>query len=392
MCLNKNICIITEEFRPSLKGGIATWSTELANYLHKKKYKVTVFVKKHGGIDKLYDIKRIPYKIKLIPGRDWAFFKKWYIMFSLFGYLKNNKKPIIISTNWELSQGIICFKKYFKFSLITIMHGLEITRLGSKKYKNRIKSFNNTISLSDKVISVSNYTKDKAKSFLNNDKEMDVIPNFANMDSFYPIHGKNLRKNYNLKGSDIVILSLSRLTKRKGHFISIDAIKNLTKKYSNIKYLIAGTGDIAYEKKLKTYVKKHNLDSHIYFLGYVRESHKNEIYNLCDIYMMTSLPMDMYGSSEGFGITFLEANACGKPVIGTDVGGISDAIQNGYNGFLIKPNNLLELEKTIINIINNEKLYKSLSENSINHIKKNFDIKLVGKRYDMIINELYDSL
>ena len=49
------------------------------------------------------------------------------------------------------------------------------------------------------------------------------------MDSFYPIHSKNLRKNYNLKGSDIVILSLSRLTKRKGHFISIDAIKNLTK-------------------------------------------------------------------------------------------------------------------------------------------------------------------
>ena len=85
------------------------------------------------------------------------------------------------------------------------------------------------------------------------------------MDSFYPIHSKNLRKNYNLKSSDIVILSLSRLTKRKGHFISIDAIKHLTKKYSNIKYLIAGTGDIAYEKKLKTYVKKHNLDSHIYF-------------------------------------------------------------------------------------------------------------------------------
>ena len=74
------------------------------------------------------------------------------------------------------------------------MHGLEITRLGSKKYKNRIKSFNNTISLSDKIISVSNYTKDKAKSFLNNDKEIDVIPNFVNMDSFYPVHRKEFFK------------------------------------------------------------------------------------------------------------------------------------------------------------------------------------------------------
>ena len=59
---------------------------------------------------------------------------------------------------------------------------------------------------------------------------------------------------------------------------------------------------------------------------------------MCDIFLMTSLPTDSDGDSEGFGITFLEANACGKPVIGTDVGGISDAIIDGFNGFLIKPN------------------------------------------------------
>ena len=272
------------------------------------------------------------------------------------------------------------------------MHGLEVTRLKSKKYRKKIKSFNSTICLSDKVISVSNYTKNKAKSILYNNKKIDVIPNFVNTDSFYPINSKSLRNDYKIRNDDVVILSLSRLTKRKGHYTSIDAIKHLTKKYSNVKYLIAGTGDVRYEKKLKTYVKKHDLESHIYFLGYVNEKHKNEIYNLCDIYIMTSLPLDIDGNSEGFGITFLEANACGKPVIGTDVGGISDAIKNGFNGFLIKPNNPIELEKILIGIIKNKKLYKSLSENSIKHISKNFDIQLIGKKFDMIINELYDSL
>lgn len=388
----KNICIVTEEFRPSKKGGIATWSTEMANYFHSNNYKVTVFLKKRGGIDDSFNIKNSPYKINLVRGRDWAFFKKWYVSFSLFNYLRNYKEPIIFATNWELSQGIICFKKKFKFSLVTIMHGLEVTRLKSEKYRKKIKSFNSTISLSDKVISVSNYTKKKAQSILYAYKEIDVIPNFVNIDSFFPLQDKNLRKYFNLKRSDIVILSLSRLTKRKGHFISIDAIKHLSKKFSNIKYLIAGTGDPSYEKKLKKYVKKHNLNSCIDFLGYVSENNKNNIYNICDLYIMTSLPLDANGSSEGFGITFLEANACGKPVIGTDVGGISDAIKNGFNGFLIKPNSSLELEKTITNIIDNKKLYKFLSENSINHVKENFDIQLVGKKFDMIIDELYDSL
>lgn len=388
----KNICIVTEEFRPSFKGGIATWSTEISNYLHNRNYNITVFLKKRGGIKKSFKINNLPYKIILIKGRDWAYFKKWYVMRAIFNYLKSHKKPIILSTNWELSQGITFFKKYYKFSLITIMHGLEVTRLESEKYKKKIKSFNKTISLSDKVVSVSNYTKNKAESILNIDKKIDVIPNFVNINSFYPINNKNLRKKYHLKKNDIVILSLSRLIRRKGHFISIDAIKRLTEKYSNIKYIIAGTGDKGYEKKLKSYVKKYNLDSYVYFLGYVSEDLKNEIYNLCDIYVMTSLPSDIYGSSEGFGITFLEANACGKPVIGTNVGGISDAIKNRFNGFLIKPNNSLELEKKIINFIDNKSLYKSLSENSIIHIKNFFDIKLIGKKFESIIEELYDSL
>ena len=54
---------------------------------------------------------------------------------------------------------------------------------------------------------------------------------------------------------------------------------------------------------------------------------------------MNSLPTGINGDSEGFGITFLEANACAKPVVGTNVGGISDAIDNGLNGLLVEPNN-----------------------------------------------------
>ena len=76
--------IITEEFRPSNKGGIASWSFELAEYLGKQNgLNVNIFVKKHGGIDTPIFDKKIPYKINLIGGRDWSRFKKCYIRLSL---------------------------------------------------------------------------------------------------------------------------------------------------------------------------------------------------------------------------------------------------------------------------------------------------------------------
>ena len=388
----KNICIVTEEFRPSLKGGIATWSREIADYFHSKSYNVTVYLKKQGGMKKSFDVQNLPYKIHLIAGRDWAFFKKWYIFFSIFKYLKNKNKPIIISTNWELSQGIVFYKNFFQFSLVTVLHGLEVTRLNSLKYKNRVSSFKKTLMCSDKIIAVSQYTKKVAESLNENDLNIDVIPNFVNIKNFYPIKKKLFINDFTYKKNDIILLTLSRLVKRKGHITVIKALKPLLCKNPNVFYLIAGTGDKSYEEELKHYVKKLNLEKNINFLGYISEARKKIIYNLCDLYIMTSMPTDEKGDSEGFGITFLEANACGKPVIGTNVGGISDAINNGFNGFLIKPNDSFELEKILINIINNKKLYRSLSENSINHIRKNFDIQLIGKKYDMIINELYDSL
>ena len=107
---SKNICLVTEEFRPSLKGGIATWSYGLVNYLNKQNYGVTVFLKKRHGINKSkIKKKNLPYKIILMKGRDWAYFKKWYVKRAIFLF-KKEINPIIISTNWELSEGINVLK------------------------------------------------------------------------------------------------------------------------------------------------------------------------------------------------------------------------------------------------------------------------------------------
>ncbi|SVB42308.1 uncharacterized protein METZ01_LOCUS195162, partial [marine metagenome] len=97
-------------------------------------------------------------------GRDWSKFKKWYVSFYCKKYIKSSNNPIIISATWELSEGLIKHKKKYSFSLITVLHGLEVTRLNSNKYDKSIPKFIQTIDHSDQVIAVSNYTKNEAIS------------------------------------------------------------------------------------------------------------------------------------------------------------------------------------------------------------------------------------
>ena len=83
---------------------------------------VNVFVKKHTGIVIPIMDKKLPYTINLIGGRDWSKFKKWFIRLSLRKYLKSKDSPVIISSNWELSEGLISYKNKYNFCLVTVLH------------------------------------------------------------------------------------------------------------------------------------------------------------------------------------------------------------------------------------------------------------------------------
>ena len=137
--------------------------------------------KKHGGIVIPIIDKNLPYKINLMGGRDWSKFKKWFIRLSLKKYLKSTNSPVVISSNWELSEGLISYKDKYNFCLVTILHGLEVTGLESIKYAKRKKNFIKSITKSDHVIAVSDYTKNKAE-LISGKTLIETIPNFVNIE------------------------------------------------------------------------------------------------------------------------------------------------------------------------------------------------------------------
>ena len=332
----------------------------------------------------------LPYRLVFMYGRDWSKFKKWYVSFYCKKYIKSSNNPIIISATWELSEGLIKHKKKYSFSLITVLHGLEVTRLNSNKYDKSIPKFIQTIDHSDQVIAVSNYTKNEAISITGIQKII-TIPNFVNTTEFFPQSTSKCRNKFQLHDSDKILLSLSRLVKRKGHDIVIRAIQIVKEKIPEIKYLIAGTGDNPYKKMLKQLVNDLELQSYVHFVGYIEENKKPLLYNASDVYIMNSLDTDQKGDSEGFGITFLEANACGKPVIGTNVGGIPDALDNNVSGILVEPNDPNATAEAIIQLFSNKIFYNKLSVNGLSRVNNQFSLSNIGGKYQRIISSLSPS-
>lgn len=159
-----------------------------------------------------------------------------------------------------------------------------------------------------------------------------------------------------------MILSVGALKRRKGYYVSIPAIAQVKKKYPNIEYYIVGDqNNQTYFKELKNIVTKYQLENNIIFLQKISDKDLIKLYYQSDLFLLTSVNIGLH--FEGFGLVFLEANACGKPVIGTLGCGIEDAVKNKYNGLLVPQNNIDETAKAILRILDDPVLAQKLGNN-----------------------------
>lgn len=170
----------------------------------------------------------------------------------------------------------------------------------------------------------------------------------------------HLRLNYGLGTSDkISLLTVGRLVKRKGVDKVIASLSGLPAELlEKIVYYVAGAGPE--EEYLKAAVPA-QLKDKIIFLGEVNDEEKWAWLSLCDIFIMPA--RDIKGDYEGFGIVYLEANLCGRPVIAGLSGGVSDAVEDGYNGLMADPESEDSIRQAIIKLALNPDLRVELGEN-----------------------------
>lgn len=163
------------------------------------------------------------------------------------------------------------------------------------------------------------------------------------------------------RSSAFHILFVGGNMQRKGLPVLIEAAPQILRELPNAEFWIVG--EDAAVLRMKALCRAKGVDSNFRFWGWKPHSALLELYAQADVFVMPSL-------AEAFGVVFLEAMACGVPVIGSSVGGIPEIIQHGYNGLLVNPGNADELAAAVLQVLRNTTLQERLREGGLETVQR----------------------
>jgi len=194
------------------------------------------------------------------------------------------------------------------------------------------------------IISISEHLIPRLYNLGVSPNKIRVIPHGINASEYDPKkRGHHCRNLLGIKPTELVIGYVGRLVPLKGVNFLIDAFKIVSGKNSNAKLLIVGDGP--QRNQLEYLSGNMKSEKKIIFTGFVPKERMPEIYATLDIFVLPSL-------TEGLSNTLLEAMASGKPVITTPIGGNTELIENGKNGYLVHTRSVKELAEIILDLLN----------------------------------------
>jgi phosphatidyl-myo-inositol dimannoside synthase len=331
-CVDVKTCrhVVLYEFVPPSDGGIAQMAWGIVDELQRRGMKTALAGFADLLADPMYDT--AGFDLWPLPRKGWKHFKDFYCavlavrLFSRYG-----RNVILYSFTWKSGRIFRLCAKKFGWKYIIFASGDEVTRqIGMKKER----LMTATLRAADGIIAISAYTAARLSPI----RLAAVTVNNPGVDvkKFHEMDKTACRRQFGWEGRKIV-LTAARIVPRKGQDTMIRALSLLAKEFPDLYYVVAGAGDETEVQRLKGIARGFGIEPRVLFFGFVNESDKPAMYNASDVYVMASRYEQGEKDVEGFGITFLEANACGVPVIGSTSGGIPDAVEDGVSGYLVAP-------------------------------------------------------
>jgi phosphatidylinositol alpha-1,6-mannosyltransferase len=254
----------------------------------------------------------------------------------------------LVAGGWLAGAG----RRLFGLKTLIYIHGEEIsTRTSYDQGGRRRRS---ALAAADAVVAVSRFTRDTLiGGFDVPPEKIELVSNGVDLTRFIPRpRAENLVARYKLQGRR-VLLTVSRIYARKGMDRVIESLPAVLREVPDLVYLIVGEG--SYRPALESLVALHDLGEHVRFAGSVPGHELADHYSLGDVFIMANREMPD-GETEGFGLVFLEANACGLPVIAGRAGGSVDAVTDQVNGLLVDGDDPVAIAAAIIRMFEDDVL------------------------------------
>lgn len=219
------------------------------------------------------------------------------------------------------------------------------------------------------------------KSFRRNKSKFIELPNGVDVEKFSPqsVDRKFLEK-FNISGNKKIILFVGGLDRAhyfKGLDYLLKAFQLINGQSENIVLVVVGGGELKnyFIKQAETLA----ISNKVIFAGNVNNNDLIKFYNMSDVLVLPSVD-----KTEAFGMVLLEAMACKKPVIASDLPGVRTLIKNGINGFLVQPKDINELSKKIKKILNDENLALEMGENGRKKTEEKYSWKKIVSKLEKI--------
>lgn len=224
-----------------------------------------------------------------------------------------------------------------------LTHGVEAWAVESPARRRALRE-------AGRVLSVSRYTADRLIREQGLDPgRVSLLPNTFDPGTFTPRDKPpELLRRYQLEPDQPVLLTVARLAgpdRAKGYDLVLDALPRIREEVPDTRYVLVGDGPD--RRRVAARVRDLGLEEAVTVAGFVPDEELPDHYNLCDVFAMP-------GRKEGFGIVYLEALGCGKPVVAGDRDGSRDALLGGELGVLADPADPVGLAATIVRILRGE--------------------------------------
>ena len=256
---------------------------------------------------------------------------------------------LIISMHLNFGPVAQLVKEIVGVPYVLVAHGIDAWRLKNRARKKSLHG-------AERVLAVSRYTRERLIQATDLDPQrVHILPNTFSAERFVITRkSPRLLERYGFNAQTPIILTVCRLAgaeRYKGYDQMIRALPHILRHVPDARYLLVGSGpDRSRAERLAVEL---NVQHAVVFAGLVPDEELSDYYNLCDLFAMPS-------KAEGFGIVYLEALACGKPVLAGNKDGSCDALADGELGLLVDPDDTAEIASETVRVLRRQHTHLNL--------------------------------